>query len=115
VKVTVSSIAFDLTGYASFDPLADSDYGAMIRRANKVRTLDGGVAINDYGYTDGDRAFEIKLRPDPTIDAALRYLVEYHPLVNVSTKDGFFIAVPISYEQDGAISTLTLSITERVA
>lgn len=115
MRVSVSSIAFDLTGYAGIDPLNDSDYGVMIRRSNKVQTLDGGVSVNDYGYTDGDRAFEVRLIPDAETDAALRYLVEYHSLVNVSTKEGFFIAIPIAYEPGTEHATLTLSITERVA
>ena len=114
MRVFVSAITFDLQGYAMLEPLPDSDYGVLLRRANRVRTLDGGVAVNDFGFTHADREFLLNLRPSKATDTTLRYLVENYGQVHVSTDDGFFTAIPQYVVIDG-VATLTLSITEQLA
>jgi hypothetical protein len=108
-KVFVSSIEYDPTGYVAIDALPGSDYGVLSRRANKIRTLDGGVVSNDFGFNHADREFLIHLHPTDEQDAILRYLVEFHPLVHVSTDEGVFTAIP-QYAPSTTQSVLTLSI-----
>ena len=114
MNISVTAPDFDTLGHALIDPLPTSEYGLMRRRASKVQTLDGGVAVNDFGYSDGDREFVLRFRADSSMDARIKHMVEYYALVNVSTKDGFYTAIP-QYEPGNQSSTLTLSITSKVA
>jgi hypothetical protein len=114
MKVYISAVTFDLLGSVGLDPLPNSNYGALIRRANKVKTLDGGVAVTDFGFTHADREFNIELKPTRAIDTSLRYIVENHSLVHVSTDEGYFKAIP-QYAVSNGIATLSLSVTEQLA
>lgn len=112
--IFVSSVTFDPDAALEIDDLASSDYGAMTRRSNKVATLDLGVAVNDFGYTDADREFQVNLKLTQEIDETLRYIVRTYGLVNVSTREGFYTAIP-SYSARAGIATLKLSITAQLA
>jgi hypothetical protein len=112
--IFLSSITFDLEGTADIDALANSDAGTMTRRTNRVATLDGGVAVNDFGYTDADRDLTVRMRLTEELDNTLRYIVRNHGQIHVSTSEGFFKAIP-SYSARGAVGTISLSITEQLA
>jgi hypothetical protein len=114
MNVFVSAPVFDLVGTAHIAALPSSDFGTLVRRANKVATLDGGVAVNDFGYTAADRDFRINFKPDPEMDQTLRYLTRTYSFVHVSTSEGFYKAIP-SYITGADRATLTLSITEQLA
>lgn len=114
MKLLIDSITFDLQGSVELDALPDSTFSTLGRRTNKVATLDGGVAINDFGFTHADRDFQVLVKPTPEQDAALRYIVENYGQVYVSTKEGFFKAIP-EYSPGPSQSTLSLSITEKIA
>jgi len=114
MRLFVASETFDLEGHTAIDYLPTSEFGTHTRRFSKTRTLDGGVAVYDSGYSAGDLTFSIRFRKTLSLDATLKRLVEYYSQVVVSTRDGVFKAVP-SYEDGPDVSgTLTLSITERV-
>jgi hypothetical protein len=112
--ISISAITFDMSGFIEFEPLPDADYGLLARRFKKSQTLDGGVAVSDFGYTSADREFDIRLKPTSAEDSTLRYIVENHDQVHVSTAEGFFKAVP-QYTIRGGLASLTLSITEQIA
>jgi hypothetical protein len=112
--ISIAGITFDMSGYITLEPLGGSDYGLLARRFKKSQTLDGGVSVSDFGYTSADREFDISLQPTSAQDSTLRYLVENHDQVHVSTEEGFYKAVP-QYTIRGGIASLTLSITEQIA
>lgn len=114
MKLLIDAITFDLNGSVELEALQESNFSTLGRRANKVATLDGGVAINDFGFTHADRDFQILLRPTPEQDSALRYIVENYGQVYVSTGEGFFKAIP-EYSPGPSQSTLSLSVTEKIA
>ena len=112
--ISVSAITFDMSGFVEFEQLADSDDGGMARRYNKTPTLDGGTVASDFGFTHADREFQISLIPTLEQDTTLRYLVENHAQVNVSTREGVFSAIP-AYDISEGRAVLTLSITAQMS
>ena len=114
-RVFIASSTFDLDGHLEITPLPDSDYGATTRRVNKVKTLDGGVAVNDGGYSHGDKDFTIRWKPTSSeFEQKAGDLVKNHSTVYVTTADGCFLATPSSYQPSGGESSLTLLIQEKV-
>lgn len=114
MKLLLDAITFDLNGSVELDALESSSFSTLGRRTNKVATLDGGVAINDFGFTHADRDFQILVKPTPAQDSTLRYIVENYGQVYVSTREGFFKAIP-EYSPGPEQSTLSLSVTEKLA
>lgn len=114
MKVFVSAVDFDLSGYAAIDALPGSSFGEYIPRYSKTKTLDGGVAVYDGGWSAGDMKFTVRFKGTRALDAVCKRLVEYHSRVNVSTRDGVFRAVPEYDEGSEREARLSLSIVERL-
>lgn len=112
--VFISSIDFDLNGSATIDAYPSSDLGIFGRRFNKIKTLDGGVVVNDGGFANGDMEFNFIFSKTSQIDSSLKYIVSTYSQVRVSTRDGVFIAVP-TYTPDTPDAQLSLSITEKLS
>lgn len=112
--INITPVVFDISGALSIRALPSSNFGSMIRRANRRATLDLGVAVNDFGYTDADRDMAINFKPTPETDETARYLVRTHSRVHVATREGFFVAIPQYVINDGR-STITLMIIEKLA
>jgi hypothetical protein len=92
----LSTPTYDSDGYVELSPIAVPDRD-VTRRANRVLTLDGGVAVNDGGYSDGDLVFELEWTPDVTIDTQVKRMVRLYPRAVLSTRDGVFEVVLESY------------------
>lgn len=114
MRVFVSAIDFDLSGYAAIDPLGNSTFGEYIPRYSRSKALDGSVQTYLGGFSPGDMKFTVLFKGTEALDAICRRLVEFHTLVNVSTRDGVFRAVPEYQEGTGREAKLTLAITERL-
>lgn len=108
--VSISAMEFDLQGVLVFRPLPDSSESEYTRRFNRVATLDGGVVVNDGGFSHGDRDITFRLKASPAQDATLRRLVRLYSRVRVSFKQGIYSAV-IAYAPAPGISQITLSLT----
>jgi len=114
MRLFVASETFDLEGWTAIDYLPTSEFGTHARRASKTRTLDGGVAVYDSGYSSGDLTFAIRFRKSLSIDATLKRLVELYSQITVSTRDGVYRAIPSYEDGPGVAGVLNLSITERL-
>ena len=110
MRVSVAAQVYDLDGFIELETLPDSDFDELRRRTNKVATLDGGVAVNNAGYTHADRELRLRVRPTEAENAQLRYIVETYATVNVSVEGEFYQAIP-SYAPGDEFSLLRLSIT----
>ena len=100
--VIFSSKAFDLDGSVAVQEEGGGlEQRGSIRRVSRTATLDGDVAIDDAGYSEGDRTFNVSV-----VDishAALNTLHRIHSLYSVhrcSTEEGLF---------EGVIEEITLS------
>lgn len=98
MRVTISATSFDLDGTVDIETVAANDAGEKRRRNNKVQTLDGGIAINDRGYSHGDRSMTLVW---PTVskahNALCDRLVENYDTVEVSFYEGVFLATPLAF------------------
>jgi len=113
--IVIASTLFDPMGYLSVDPLPSTATQSFSRRVSRVGTTDGGVAISDRGYSDGDRTLQVEFKPSrkEENDRALRF-VRLHSTVRVGTEEGVFSAVAESFNQAPDTSTLTLLLIEKL-
>ena len=112
--ISLAAITFDLSGFIEIDAQPDSEYGELVRRSTRSRTLDGGVTVSDFGFSHGDRDFIINFTPTEAEDESMRYLVEYYDQLHIGTAEGFFKAIP-SYKMQRGVATINLQITEKIA
>jgi len=113
--IYIAARKFDPDGHLSIQPVgAVSD--EIRRRVSRVPTLDGGVAVSDRGYSDGDRTLVVNYRPvSKDHDKRAARLVRLHTEVTVTTEDGAFLAAPISFEPDSDQHRFTLLVLERIS
>jgi len=102
---TLSALTFDLSGYVEIhtDTFPDRD---TTRRINRVVTLDGGVAINDGGYSDGDLTFELEWNSDVAVNSAVLRMLQIYPRAVLSTREGVFEVVLETYRLNAGTSRL---------
>lgn len=115
MRVTVAARAFDPDGVVSITLLDGSQVGDVERRVTKVRTLDQGVAINDRGFSEGDRELILIYKPvSLEHDDRVRRLIRLHPLVTVSTRVGCFEAAPLNFQNGADENAFVLTVTQRL-
>ncbi len=117
--IGISTQNYDLIGARIFrrtDIETELSNSAGKRRLSRTATLDGGASIYDTGYTDSDRDMTV-IEPGAEIDAIefARYIVETYGLINVASRDGFYLGVPESYRMDGGNLEMKILITERLS
>lgn len=111
--ITLAAPTFDLAGWVRLQPLASSDLGTVTRRVNRVATLDGGVAVNDFGSAVGDRTLALSWRVSGG-EALIERLVREYARLTVCMRDGVYLAAPESYRRGPRESRMTLLLIERL-
>jgi len=115
MMVTLSALVFDPSGHVRLDALPRSDVRSLSRRINRAATLDGGVAVNDFGYAPGDRTITLQWRPDRATYDAVARLLRLYGSVRLVMEEGVFLAAPETIRDDaGGSTTMTLLITEQL-
>jgi len=113
--VHLTSQTFDLAGAVTLDCMADQMAGETRRRMNRVATLDGGAAFNDFGFSEADRTIELKWLPtDAATEALVARLVRLASFVQVSMPDGLWLAAPEAYTPGAKESRLTLLVSSKL-
>jgi hypothetical protein len=116
MRITLSTPVFDLDGSVALDLLPTSDFGTVARRVNRVATLDGGAALNDYGHSEADRSITLRWRPHSREnDARVVRLVQNYAKLNVSTSEGIFVAAPETFRTAANESSLSMLVLSRLA
>ncbi|HEY7775976.1 MAG TPA: hypothetical protein VIC02_05480, partial [Kineobactrum sp.] len=78
--------------------------------------LDGGVAINDRGFSEGDRTLEFSWRTVSKAHSdAVARLVKSYARLHVATSDGLFLAGPESFTPGVKTSTVTLLVIKKLS
>jgi hypothetical protein len=114
VFVHLASKLFDLSGAVLLDCMDDTNAGQVQRRVNRVATLDGAAAFNDFGFAEADRTIELRWMPTTAAaEAVVGRLVRVHRMVYVSMPDGLWLAAPEVYTPGADESRLTLLVSER--
>jgi hypothetical protein len=113
---TISTTTADAAGYVELDVLPDSSEGDILRRVNRVATLDGGVVVNDNGYSEADRTLELAWQPLTVAqEASVVRLLQSYARLQVSTRSGVFLAAPETYSPGADESTLRLLVIEKLS
>jgi len=114
--ISITSRNFDPLGYLDIDPLPGSSEDNYSRRVTRTATLDGGVAISDRGYSDGDRTLTYRYRPvSRDHDNRAKRLLRLHPTVQVSTPDGVYLAAPQSFDSTPDGNTFALLVIQKLS
>jgi hypothetical protein len=109
MKVFISTPTFDVAGDIELDVNPDTDFLEISRRVSRIATVDGGVAINDGGYSDGDILFDYTWRTvSKAHNDSIARIVKLYPTVKLSTIDGVFLAAPSTFTPGVTESTLQL-------
>ncbi len=88
----LSSLTVDPLGSVWLDLLPESAVYKADRRVNRVKTLDGGYALNDFGFSHCDRDATLYWRADETTDFLARRLLELYSRVYLALPEGLFLA-----------------------
>jgi hypothetical protein len=112
MRVGISSLYVDPVGAVLFDlNPAGSDTGNYSRRVTRTKTLDGGVALFDGGYAEGDRTIQLEpLNPSEELTSALRSLFKRYGAVLLFLEDGAYRAAPQNLFESRGRLRLTLLI-----
>ena len=111
--IGISTPLFDPAGSIRIEEMQNSETGDIARRVNRTPTLDGGVAINDRGYSAGDRYLRILWRPRNLAEYQyVQRLVRLYPRLNVATHEGVFVAAPQRISQRDGIGDLQMLVIE---
>jgi hypothetical protein len=116
LTLSIAPRTFSLVGPVriKFDPRSDIRSGS--RRLSKTQTLDGGVAIRDSGYVEGDRTMTVYPIDLSSSDAdAIEAMALTQSAVTVCTADGAYEASIQSYVLDNASPRVVLSIYRRLS
>jgi len=111
--IGISTQLYDVEGEFYFyaeDLLTNSLTTAdVVKRLSKVRTLDGGVFIDDAGYSPGDVDLVVTVR-DPSRELYLRLkrVFVYHSFVVVTSAEGNFLCVPFALKMSSGNAELLL-------
>lgn len=112
--IALSSVTFDPDGHVLLRELPTSDLDAARRRVNRQATLDGGVAVNDYGFTHGDRTFTVRWVTGRNEYDSVQRLVRLYGRLRVSTRSGVYLVAPDRVIRRNKEGELTLLVLERL-
>jgi len=116
MRAALSSITWDPAGWLELAALADDTAGETRRRVNRVATLDGGVVLNDRGYSEGDRTIEVRWTPtSKTLEDAIDRLVRTYTRLCISVPAGCYLTAPESYTPGAAQSKLRLLVVSKLS
>lgn len=113
---TLSTTIYDFSGFVELDLVPEYVDGDVRRRVNRVATLDGAAVINDGGFSDADRTFDLRwLQAGASEEANIERLVRTFGTLVVSTRSGVFLASPESYTPRDGQSTLRLLVLSKLS
>lgn len=113
--LTINAPVFDIEGHETVESPSLAGITGLSRRNSRVPTLDGSAAINDFGYSDSDRTFDIEWTPKAAEQVAnvIRMVKSYSRLI-VSTAEGCFLGAPESFSPSDDLVQLRILIERRL-
>lgn len=113
MRCSLASDTIDPLGHVWIDPNADTDLGTPTRRVSRVATLDGGVAVNDFGYAPGDMTITLRWTPDETIDARVERMLKVHQHLICCTERGAYLCAPDAIRRQARATSISLLVLEQ--
>lgn len=114
MRIYLASMTFDPLGFIEIDARPTTDAGAIRRRISRAATLDGGVAINNFGMTDADRTALIRFERSAELEGLTNRLFRLYAFATLSMRDGFYRVALESIALEGNDCVMTLMILERL-
>lgn len=112
--IGISTPLFDLLGHVTIHELPTSEMDQITRRVNRQKTLDGGVVINDGGYSAGDRDIVIQWRvSNELMLRKAQRMVRLYPQLTVTTRNGAFVAAPERIDVRDGVAVLKLLVKDQ--
>src|SRR5690554_5108626 len=110
--IGLAAATFDPEGALLIPEHGDNDTGSLVRRVTRARTLDGGVAMTNRGYTPADRTLRLSLQgqPQALVERAKR-LLRLHGNLMVSLVGGAFTGTASEYDEGRQELTVLISGT----
>lgn len=112
--IVLSSLTFDPLGFVEIDATSASDPGELRRRIARVATLDGGVALNNFGMTDADRTATVRFPRTPGSFDATNRLFRLYAFAIMSARDGVYRVALSSLSSNGDECIMVLLILEKL-
>ena len=112
--IVIAAPSADAEGSCTFKYNALSEVGSLVRRVSRVATLDGGVVINDLGFTHGDRTFSVRAALTKAMTDKLNRILRLYPTVTIAVEEGVFLGAIQSNSITGNVSNLTILIKEKL-
>lgn len=111
--VSLSTLTFDLDGHVYLSCAPDTTHGESRRRMNRIATLDGGAAFNDFGFSEADRVFDLRWSPtDNEVNVAR--LLKLYLRLRLATPEGVWLVAPEVYTPGPSESQLRLLVVEKL-
>lgn len=112
----LSTPTFDTVGYVEVQVTNETTTGDTRRRVSRVATLDGGVVVNDGGHSEGDRILALTwVSGSLALESAVKRMVELYPQINISTRDGVYLAALESYTPGAKESSLRALVVSKLS
>ena len=113
--LSISAPQFDIDGSELLHGVDEAPLQAIRRRVSRTPTLDGGAAINDFGYSDSDRTLDIRwpARDRVQADNIARMVKAYSRLI-ISMPEGVFVGAPESFDPQSEELQLTILVEKRI-
>lgn len=111
----LASTTWDPIGYVLVDLLPSVPDGDTRRRVTRSATLDGGVAINDGGFAEGDRVLVLRWEPKPDLHRDVERLMQLYSRLHVATRAGVYLAAPEVYSPGPNEASLRLLVVQKVS
>ena len=110
----ISSTVYDPFGWIALEVMPVSAFQDRRRRTNRIATLDGGAAFNDFGFSEADKTMVVEWSYNPAIDDAIEYMAQTYAVVNVATPRGLWQAAIETYSKTQP-SRITLMPVAKIA
>jgi hypothetical protein len=112
----ISTPVVDTSGFVELVVNDDQTIGPTQRRVTRVKTLDQGVAVNDFGFSEGDRTIDLNWTPrTAAVEANVARLVKTYPQLQIATVDGVYLAAPETYTPGADQSRLRLLVLSKLS
>ncbi len=111
--IGISTLTQNAEGHLVIHEKKSSALDEHPARVSRTKTLDGGVHINHFGVSDGDRTLSIVARLS---DADWSKLVTIHKtetFIHVSCQDGFYEAVISDVRRKNADTVINILIKQK--
>jgi len=115
MNVSISSPTFDIDGHVWITNALPGGMSDFSLRVSRVATLDGGAAINNFGYSDADLTMDIRWpATDKAIVESIRRMTKSYSRLIVATADGCFVGTPASFSLSDGEAEIQILIEKRL-